>query len=58
MRWLAEIARERATLLPTTEPKDVNRLTRFLDTHVVLIFTMARNGTMCIRWSATKSNPS
>ena len=40
-RWLAEIARERATLLPTTEPKDVNRLTRFLDTHVVLYL---RNG--------------
>ncbi len=41
-RWLFEIEKERATLLKTNEPADVNRLTRFLDTHVVLYL---KNGT-------------
>jgi len=40
-RWLAEIERERATLLKTREPAEISRLTRFLDTHVVLYL---RNG--------------
>ncbi len=35
-RWLYDIERERATLLKTNEAAEVNRLTRFLDTHVVL----------------------
>jgi hypothetical protein len=35
-KWLAEIERERKTLLRTTDPADIHRLTRFLDTHVVL----------------------
>jgi len=37
-RWLAEIARIRATALPSTEVTPVNRLTRFLDSHFVLYF--------------------
>ena len=37
-RWLAEIARIRATALPSTEATPVNRLTRFLDSHFVLYF--------------------
>lgn len=37
-RWLDQIARLRDTALPTTGEKDVNRLTRFLDTHFVLLF--------------------
>jgi hypothetical protein len=39
--WLARIEKERATLLETTEASDVQRLTRFLDTHIVLYL---RNG--------------
>ena len=35
-QWLAEIERERATLLKTTDAAEIQRLTRFLDTHVVL----------------------
>jgi hypothetical protein len=41
-RWLADIERERDTLLRTTDAIEVNRLTRFLDTHVVLYL---KNGT-------------
>lgn len=37
-RWLAEIARVRATALPSTDAASVNRLTRFLDSHFVLYF--------------------
>lgn len=37
-RWLAEIARNRATALPDTEPSAINRLSRFLDSHRVLYF--------------------
>ena len=40
-QWLAQIERERATVLKSTEPAEVNRLTRFLDTHIVLYL---RNG--------------
>jgi hypothetical protein len=40
-RWLAEIARVRATALPSTEPTPVNRLARFLDSHFVLYFINA-----------------
>jgi hypothetical protein len=40
-KWLAQIAQERATLLKTTEPVEIARLTRFLDTHIVLYI---RNG--------------
>lgn len=40
-RWLAEIERKRSTLLKSTEPAEVNRLARFLDTHIVLYL---RNG--------------
>jgi hypothetical protein len=39
--WLAQIESERATLLKTREPADIARLTRFLDTHIVLYL---RNG--------------
>ena len=39
--WLAEIEQKRATLLKSTAPAEVNRLTRFLDTHIVLYL---RNG--------------
>lgn len=35
-QWLAQIERERATLLKNREPAEIARLTRFLDTHVVL----------------------
>jgi hypothetical protein len=38
-KWLDQIGRIRGTALPTTDEKDVNRLTRFLDTHFVLYFT-------------------
>ncbi len=38
-RWLHQIARLRQTALMTDRPEDVNRLTRFLDTHFVLYFT-------------------
>ncbi|MEI7731977.1 MAG: hypothetical protein WCO56_20555 [Verrucomicrobiota bacterium] len=41
-KWLDQIERVRGTALPTTMPSDVNRLTRFLDTHFVLYFA---NGT-------------
>lgn len=41
-KWLADIERERVTLLKTTDAVEVNRLTRFLDTHVVLYL---KNGT-------------
>ena len=37
-RWLAEIAKIRASALPSTEATPVNRLTRFLDSHFVLYF--------------------
>ncbi len=37
-KWLAQIERVRGAALPTTGEKDVNRLTRFLDTHFVLYF--------------------
>ena len=40
-RWLAEIARVRATALPSTEATPVNRLTRFLDSHFVIYFVNA-----------------
>ena len=40
-RWLAEIARVRATALPSTEATPVNRLARFLDSHFVLYFINA-----------------
>jgi hypothetical protein len=38
-RWLHQIARLRQTALMTDRHEDVNRLTRFLDTHFVLYFT-------------------
>jgi hypothetical protein len=41
-KWLDQIGRLRGPALPTTGQNDVNRLTRFLDTHFVLYFT---NGT-------------
>jgi hypothetical protein len=37
-KWLADIARVRATALPNAEATPVNRLTRFLDSHFVLCF--------------------
>jgi hypothetical protein len=40
-KWLAEIARVRATALPSPDPGPVNRLTRFLDSHFVLYFVNA-----------------
>jgi hypothetical protein len=40
-KWLSEIARVRATALPSTETTPVNRLTRFLDNHSVLYFVNA-----------------
>jgi len=36
MQWLARIETRREAKLPTTKPEDVSRLTRFLDTHLVL----------------------
>jgi hypothetical protein len=35
-KWLAAIERERASLLKTTDAGEIHRLTRFLDTHIVL----------------------
>ena len=40
-KWLDQIEREKATLLKSTEPAEISRLTRFLDTHIVLYL---RNG--------------
>lgn len=40
-KWLAEIERERATLLKSPDAAKVQRFSRFLDTHIVLYF---RNG--------------
>jgi hypothetical protein len=40
-KWLAEIARNRVTALPDTEPGAINRLSRFLDSHRVLYFVNA-----------------
>jgi hypothetical protein len=37
-KWLADIAKVRATALPSTEAVPVNRLARFLDSHFVLYF--------------------
>ena len=37
-KWLAEIARIRATALQSNDPATVNRLARFLDNHSVLYF--------------------
>lgn len=37
--WLAKIAEYRAPMLPDTKTGSVSRLTRFLDTHVVLYLT-------------------
>jgi hypothetical protein len=37
-KWLAEIARVRATALPSADAAPVNRLARFLDSHFVLYF--------------------
>jgi len=41
-KWLADIERERDTLLRTTDAVEVSRSTRLLDTHVVLYL---KNGT-------------
>lgn len=38
-RWLDQIAQLRKAVLPTANPEDANRLTRFLDTHFVLYLT-------------------
>jgi hypothetical protein len=40
-QWLAQIERERATPLKSTAQAEINRLTKFLDTHIVLYL---RNG--------------
>jgi len=37
MQWLAKIEARRDAELPSTRPEDVSRLTRFLDTHLVLL---------------------
>jgi hypothetical protein len=37
-KWLDDIAKVRATALPSTEAGPVNRLARFLDSHLVLYF--------------------
>jgi hypothetical protein len=37
-KWLGDIARVRSTALPSTEAGPVNRLARFLDSHLVLYF--------------------
>jgi hypothetical protein len=37
-RWLHKIAQHRNAALPSAKPEDVQRLTRFLDTHFVLYF--------------------
>jgi hypothetical protein len=41
-KWLADIARVRATALPSTDAAPVNRLARFLDSHLVLYFVNGR----------------
>ncbi len=38
-RWLAEIGKLRNTALPDSSPENVGRLSRFLDTHLVLYLT-------------------
>ena len=38
-RWLAQIEVERKTALPDSTPESVGRLSRFLDTHLVLYLT-------------------
>jgi hypothetical protein len=40
--WLDRIAQARSTALPSIEAGPVNRLTRFLDNHLVLYFTNAK----------------
>lgn len=40
-QWLAQIERSHSTVLKSNDPAEVNRLTRFLDTHIVLYL---RNG--------------
>lgn len=40
-KWLDQIAKLRASALPSASPEDVGRLTRFLDSHLVLYL---RNG--------------
>lgn len=37
--WLRKIGESRTTELPNTQPENVNRLTRFIDTHFVLYLT-------------------
>ena len=37
-RWLHQIGEQRSAALPSSKPEDVNRLTKFLDTHFVLYF--------------------
>ncbi|HZG54322.1 MAG TPA: hypothetical protein VEZ40_19630 [Pyrinomonadaceae bacterium] len=37
--WLAKIGEHRTPMLPDTKPETISRLTRFLDTHVVLHLT-------------------
>jgi hypothetical protein len=37
-RWLDKIGQQRSAALPSSSPEDVNRLTKFLDTHFVLFF--------------------
>ncbi|MEI7940694.1 MAG: hypothetical protein WCK27_28800 [Verrucomicrobiota bacterium] len=38
-RWLQEIALRRNTALPDSQPESIGRLSRFLDTHLVLYLT-------------------
>lgn len=40
-KWLAEIECQHETVLKSSEPAEINRLTKFLDTHIVLYL---RNG--------------
>jgi hypothetical protein len=42
-RWLAEIERRRDTALPDSSPESIGRLSRFLDTHLVLYLTNGKD---------------
>lgn len=42
-RWLDQIARRRDTALPDASPESIGRLSRYLDTHLVLYLTNGRD---------------
>jgi hypothetical protein len=66
--WLAQIEEKRASLLKSNEPSEINRLTRFLDTHIVLylkngeewydVHPLIRKEVMTIAQAAAAAEPS